>query len=530
MILLDNGRFYVPDRPSTSAMLVGAGQILAIGGPELGSDRSIDVKERFDLHGRVVWPGLTDGHIHFSSYGLNLSVVDCETNSLQECLQRVGATAARAQENAWVLGHGWNHNKWPEGYGTASQLDSVSHGHPVFLTAKSLHSAWVNTRAMQLAGITSKTPDPAGGRILRDGSGNPTGIFLEQAEKLIKKNIPRRTAQELTQAILNGMESLNRMGITGVHDFDSFERLAQYQQLESSGKLQLRILKAIPPDDHRLALDAGCRTGTGGRLVQIGPYKFFMDGALGTHTAAMLAPYLDDPANLGMLNHTAEEVVESSREILACDSDLTIHAIGDRANMEAINAYRSIRQMEKRTKGKPASLRIEHVQLLSSDNLKDFQSLGIHASMQPIHATSDMGMADRYWGERTELAYAWNSLLTSGAHLIFGSDAPVETPDPFRGLHAAVTRRRDDDQLNSDGWIPRQRITLQAALAAYTTGPAELTRNGIKTGQLKPGFTADLILLENDPFKEKAQELHHTKPVATMFDGRWVWVDQGVEL
>jgi predicted amidohydrolase YtcJ len=268
----------------------------------------------------------------------------------------------------------------------------------------------------------------------------------------------------------------------------------------------------------------------GKRNVQIGPYKFFMDGALGPHTAAMLAAYEDDPTNLGILNHKAEDVVESSRKILEAGSDLSIHAIGDRANMEAIKAYRIIREIEKSGGRKPAKLRIEHVQLLSSDNLADFKQLGIHASMQPLHATSDREMADKYWGKRTQLAYAWNSLLSNGANLAFGSDAPVESPDPFRGLHAAVTRQRPGDQSEATGWIPGERITLKAALDAYTTGPAKLNRYGIEIGTLEPGCVADLILLNVDPFREKAQELHQIKPVATMFDGQWVWVDQGVEL
>jgi predicted amidohydrolase YtcJ len=530
MILLENGRFYTPSHPNTTSMLVEGGQIKALGGNGLGADRSAEITERFNLNGRVIWPGLTDAHIHLSSYSLNLTTINCETDSLQECLNRIEAIAAHTPKDTWIRGHGWNQNNWPEGYGTACQLDSVSHGHAVFLTAKSLHSAWVNSRAMQLAGVTSATADPDGGRILRDEFGNPTGIFLEKAEGLISSIIPKETGQVISQAIIKGVESLSKMGITSVHDFDALDRLDQYQQLEAAGKLYLRILKVIPPDDHLKALESGYHTGMGKHQVHIGPYKYFMDGALGPHTAAMFEPYEDDPTNVGILNHTAEDVVESSRNILETGSDLSIHAIGDRANMEAIKAYRSIREMEKASGRKPARLRIEHVQLISSDNLASFQQLGIHASMQPLHATSDMEMADKYWGKRVQLAYAWNSILSSGANLVFGSDAPVESPDPFRGLHAAVTRQRNDDQSEATGWVPGERITLKAALDAYTTGPAKLNRHGIKTGTLEAGYAADLILLNTDPFREKAQELHQIKPVATMFNGQWVWIDQGVEL
>jgi predicted amidohydrolase YtcJ len=530
MILLENGRFYNPSHPNITSILIEAGQIKAVGGTGLSMDRLAGITKRYNLGGRVVWPGLTDAHIHLSSYGLNLSRVDCETDTLQECLNRVEIVAAQSPGDAWVRGHGWNQNDWEEGYGTALQLDSVSHGHPVFLTAKSLHSAWANSRAMQLAGISAATADPDGGRILRDGSGNPTGIFLEKAESLFKPFIPKESGQEFARAITRGMESLNQMGITGVHDFDALDCLLEYHQLETAGKLTLRILKVIPPEDHPKALESGYRTGMGERQVHIGPFKFFMDGALGPHTAAMLSAYEDDPNNRGILNYQAQDIVENSRKILENGSDLSIHAIGDRANLEAIKAYRTIREMEKAGGRKPARLRIEHVQLLSPENLADFRRLGIHASMQPLHATSDRKMADQYWGRRVELAYAWNSLLSNGANLVFGSDAPVESPDPFRGMHAAVTRQGLDDPPGADGWIPGERISLKAALDAYTTGPARLSPAEVKTGQLEIGYAADLILLDTDPFLEKARELHHIKAVATMFDGQWAWVDQGVEL
>jgi predicted amidohydrolase YtcJ len=530
MILLENGHFYVPDHPNTTCMLIDTGIIQAIGVSKQNISQSEAITQRFDLKGRVVWPGLTDAHIHLSSYGVNLALVDCETGSLDDCLNRVEKAAATAPEGTWVTGHGWNQNNWPEGYGTAAQLDSVSHGHPVFLTAKSMHAAWANSRAMQLAGISAATNDPQGGRIFRDVSGIPTGIFLEKAEGLIHSVIPQRTHNEITQAILKAQQALIKMGITSVHDFDPLKRLENYQELEVPDRLHLRILKAIPPDDHIKALEAGFHSGNGERLVHIGPYKFFMDGALGPHTAAMVTPYKDDSANLGILNHTAEDVIESCRPILSGGSGLTMHAIGDRAIQEVIKVYISIREEEKLTGRDRASLRIEHVQLLSPENLGDFQKYGIHASMQPIHATSDFEMADKYWGQRAELAYAWNSLLSHGAHLVFGSDAPVESPNPFRGLHAAVTRQRSDGLPGAEGWIPGERISLKAALEAYTTGPSELNLYGINTGRLEPGYAADLILLDTDPFMERAQELHRIKPVATMFNGEWLFEDQGVEL
>ncbi len=530
MILLENGCFHLPGRPNITAMLVDNGRIAAIGRTSDELKQNTKINERYDLKGKVVWPGLTDAHIHLTSYGLNLVRVNCETGTLQECLMRVEAAARAAHRDAWVLGHGWNQNNWQEGYGTAAQLDAVSHGHPVYLTAKSLHAGWANSLALNSAGISTETPALSGGLISRDETGKPNGILFEQATELISSVIPKQSPQEITHSILEGAESLIKMGITSVQDFDSFNRLAYYNQLERDGRLRLRILKAIPPDDHQEAFEAGCRSGMGKKLVYIGPFKFFMDGALGPHTAAMIEPYNDDPKNRGILNSTAEEVIFRSRAILKNSSDISIHAIGDRANQEAITAFRVLRQIEKESDYKPARMRIEHVQLVREENLADLHELGIYASMQPLHATSDMKMADKYWGLRTRYAYAWKSLLKHGTRLVFGSDAPVDSPNPFWGMHAAVTRQLRENSPAAEGWIPDERITLNEALDAYTTGPSELCGKQSTTGRLEPGANADLILLTDDPFMAKAQELHLIKPVATMFDGQWVWVDRGIDL
>ncbi|MBN2257286.1 MAG: amidohydrolase [Anaerolineaceae bacterium] len=530
MVLLENGRFYVPNHPNTTSMLVDKGLIRAIGQPGSDLQHLGQVSQRYDLKGKVVWPGLTDAHIHLTRYGLNLQIVNCDTSSRQECLDRVEQVASMARHNDWVIGHGWNQNEWPEGYGTATLLDAVSHNHPVYLTAKSLHAVWANTQAMEQAGIRADSYDIADGHIVRDASGNPNGIFLEAAGNLIAQAIPKPTSQEIELAILEGMRSLIRMGITSVHDFDSLDRLENYKRIAGEGRLRLHILKGIPPEDHQTALSSGLYSGMGNGLIHIGPYKFFMDGALGPHTAALLEPYNDDPANSGMLTHTSEEIVEISKMILSKASDLAIHAIGDRANQEAIEAYRTIRMNEATTGQKPARLRIEHAQLLSCGNLKDFKELDITASMQPLHATSDMNMVDRYWGDRKQLSYAWKSLLDNGARLVFGSDAPVESPNPFWGLHAAVTRQKVSDFPAKESWVPNQRITLQSALDAYTTNPAAISRVKSANGKLVPGSQADLILLEIDPFMIKAQELHQLHPSATMINGEWEWVDQEVEL
>ncbi len=530
MILLENGYFYQPNQPNITAILIDGGCIVAVSKSSDELKQNYSIKERYDLKGKIVWPGMTDAHIHLTSYSLNLVRIDCETDTLQECLHRVETAAISAPQDAWILGHGWNQNSWTEGFGTAAQLDAVSHGHPIYLTAKSLHTAWANSKAMQSAGITTDTENPPGGKILRDRYNHPNGIFLESAAELIRGIIPKQSPDEITHAILKGIDSLTRMGITSVHDFDALNYLAYYNRLEQDGRLHQRILKTIPPDDHQEALESGLHTGKGNKLVQIGAYKYFMDGALGPHTAAMIEPYNDDNHNHGILNHTAEDIIHQCEALLKNTSDISIHAIGDRANVEAIKAFREIIKIEQKSGNKPVRKRIEHVQLLRIEDLAELQKLGITASMQPLHATSDMRMADKYWGSRSRYAYAWNSLLKHGTCLIFGSDAPVDSPNPFWGMHAAVTRQSRNNIPAPEGWIPEERITLKETLDAYTTKPADHFRRPSSTGRLEPGANADLILLSVDPFMEEARELHQIKPVATMFNGQWVWIDRGISL
>jgi predicted amidohydrolase YtcJ len=530
MILLENGYFHLPDQPNFTSMLVENGRIVATSRSRDHPFDSYNIQERYDLKGRVVWPGFTDSHIHLTSFGLNLMMVNCETDSLQECLKRVENAAIASPRDAWILGHGWNQNSWQGGYGTASQLDAVSHGHPVYLTAKSLHAGWANSLVLQIANITRVSPEPAGGLIMHDDHGDPTGIMIEKATELITAIVPKQTPDEITFAIQKGVHVLNQMGVTSVHDFDSLSQLEYYQLLEQKNQLCLRIQKIIPPDDHQSAMNSGYRTGMGDNLIHIGSYKLFMDGALGPHTAAMIGAYNDDPYNHGILNYSAKEVFSQCKDISRNGSDISIHAIGDRANQAAISAFRLLKQFENKSGYTPVNKRIEHVQLIPEENLADFREVGIIASMQPLHATSDMKMADQYWGERTRYAYAWKSLLEHNTRLIFGSDAPVDSPNPFWGLHAAVTRQDHGNTPMPDGWIPNERITLDQALEAYTTGPAVLNKNLSASGRLEPGSNADMFLLAVDPFLEKAQELHRIKPVATMFNGKWVWVDQGIDL
>ena len=528
MLILYHGKVYQPSTSgqpgSPTALAIHDGKIAAVGtDAEIISAYGLGA-ERVDAGGAVIWPGLTDAHIHLEYYALSLQQVDCETATLAECLRRVSTAASAADRDGWITGHGWNQNSWPEGFGNAGMLDTVSGEHPIFLTSKSIHSAWVNTRALQIAGIDANTPDPPGGAIQRDAQGNPTGILLESAMELVAGQIPRPSVSQLSEALLRAQHNLWSLGITGVHDFDSAACFAALQMLHQSGKLKLRVIKNLAGEQLTHAAAIGLRTGFGDDFLRVGSLKFFGDGALGPHTAAMLAPYDNSPDGThGILLLEKDQVVEFGQEAVQAGFSLAIHAIGDRANREIIDAYTQLRAFESQNGLPHYRHRIEHVQLLAEADIERLASQHIVASMQPIHATSDMLMADLYWGKRAQFAYAWNSVHQAGAALAFGSDAPVESPNPFWGLHAAVTRRRVDGTPGADGWYPQQRLALETALAGFTTGAAYAGGVEKSFGRLEPGFAADLILLEQDPFQMLPDTIHSIQPAATMVAGEWVW-------
>ena len=509
--------------PAAEALAIRDGRILALGSNDQITNLASSARECEDMRGKTLWPGLTDAHIHLQNYAASLQLVDCETGTREECLHRVAARAGTTQPGDWILGHGWNQNLWPEGFGNAAQLDRLAPDNPVFLTAKSLHACWVNSRALQLAGINRESIDPPQGLIHRDVDGNPSGILFEAAIALVQNLIPEQTVAEVAEGIRAAQERLWSFGLTGVHDFDRSLCFAALQQLHRERQLNLRVLKSIPMDGLDEACYLGLATGFGDDFLRIGPVKCFADGALGPQTAAMLQPYQDNPDGLGLLFLDADRVFEIGRKAVNSGLSLAIHAIGDRANQEVLQGYRRLRAYEKRQNLPHLRHRIEHVQILAPDDLNALAGSGIIASVQPIHATSDMLMADRFWGQRARNAYAYHSLHASGARLAFGSDAPVESPNPFWGIHAAVTRRRRDGSPSEDGWYPQERLGLAEALQAFTTGPAYAAGQEQFQGQLEAGYAADLIALEDDPFDLPPQDLYTVHPIKTMVAGEWVW-------
>lgn len=534
MRILVNARIYTldPQQPIASALAIDdhaphEGRVLGVGDnqemrAEFGHRAQVE-----DLEGRVVLPGLIDAHLHLRYYAHSLEKVDCATPSKAVCIQRIAQRAAVTPPGLWIQGHGWNQNEWPDveagKFGTAADLDAVAPHHPVYLTASSLHAAWANTAALRAAGISASTPDPPNGAIQRDEHNKPTGMLFENAMRLVAESIPQPSQEEITQAIKAAQKHLWRMGLTGVHDFDRIRSFRALQTLHHRGELGLRVVKNLPVEALEHILEVGLRSGFGDHLLRIGAIKVFMDGALGPHTAAMFQPYEGEAENRGMLFMDGEQLFEHAQQAAQGGLGMTVHAIGDRANHEALAAFEQLREFERAT-GLPAlRQRIEHVQVLHPDDLARLAELGVVASMQPIHATADMLAADQYWGARARYAYAWRTLSQHGTRLAFGSDAPVESPNPFWGLHAAVTRQRADGAPGPQGWYPVQRLSVEAALQAYTTGAAFAAGVEDHQGMLAPGYLADLIVLGADPFNCPPEQIRNITPLATMVGGDWVW-------
>lgn len=522
--LLYNAKVYcgLPYAQPYNAILIEGDTIRATGAKALRQPKDMST-HLLDLNGATVWPGLVDSHLHLAYLGERLQAVDCETSSLAELLRRVETKClGLPADQSWVIGYGFNHNDWqPAIYPTREDLDRVSHGHPVLIHAKSLHASWANSLALELSGIGPGTADPVGGLIQRDSGSLPTGILLENATSLVMNAIPKPDLSQSRAAIKEAQAHLFSMGVTSVHDFDRWEALHGLFALQEAGELQLNVVKQM----HREWLDQILREDLRGQIsahgLLPGWIKCFADGALGPQSAAMLQPY-ENSAETGMLLISEDELLETGKLAAEGGWPLSVHAIGDAANRTVLRAFARLRAYEAE-RGLPHLLhRIEHCQLLHPDDIAEFKRLNIIASMQPIHATSDMHTAQRHWGARNATSYAWQALEQSGARLIFGSDAPVETASPFAGLHAAVTRRRPDGSPSPLGWQPQNRLSLKTALDAYTINPGLYCTPDLR-GRLEAGWKADLIILDQDPFSMDPQDLWKLEVRSTMVNGQFVY-------
>jgi len=524
-LILYNGKIHTmdPARPRAQAVAVAGNRIAAV-----GSDEEVKgllaSSEAVDLAGRTVVPGFTDCHIHFLDYALRLRRIELAgATSITEAMRRVAERARAAKKGEWLLGRGWDPNLW-EGtrLPTRWDLDAVAPANPVALNSKDGHTLWVNSLALGMANVTAETPDPPGGRIERDEAGQPIGILREKAKELVERIIGEPSLEEAEVALKAAFDNAYRMGLVAIHDCEGSLAFAAFQELAKRGELGLRVLMHIPASNLDAAIELGLHSGFGDEFLRLGGVKIFADGTLGSRTAAMLEPYEGEPDNLGIIVTPKEELRALVRKASRAGIGVAIHAIGDRANREVLDVLEESRRAGEGI-GLPRGIvipqglrhRIEHVQLLHPADIPRLATLNVVASMQPIHCTSDMLMADEHWGERSRWAYAWRSLLDAGTHLAFGSDCPVETLDPLAGIHAAVTRRRADGYPGPGGWYPEERITVEEAVRAYTLGAAYASGEERIKGSIVPGKLADLTVLSQDIFAIEPMAILETKVVAT---------------
>lgn len=532
-LLLTNGHIYTmdPRLPQATAVAIRDGKVLAVGDDAAMKDLLSHDAEWLDLDGRSVIPGLVDAHVHFEGFSLSRQQVDLDgASNLEEALRRITLYAEQLQKRPrissneqWLQGRGWAQDTWQESaFPTAAHLDGIIPDMPVYLRHKSGHAAWVNTKTLQIAGITSATPDPPGGQIQRDASGHPTGILFEDAMLLVKQQLPKPSLSEISSAMLDAQTYCWQVGLTGVHDFDGRSCFQALQQLHQRDQLGLRVVKNIPLKRLDHAIGVGLRSGFGDEWLRIGGVKIFADGALGPRTAAMVEAYEKDPENYGIVVVDKEEMMAAASQASAHGLSITVHAIGDRANHDVLDVFASVRQEERdRAQNIELRHRIEHVQILHPSDLHRLAQLDIIASMQPIHATSDMEMAAAYWGERTQYSYAWRTMLQSGATLVFGSDAPVERIDPLPGIHAAVTRRNAAGAPGKEGWHPEQKLTMNETIHAFTQAAAITSGQESRLGSITPGKLADLTMFEQDIFTLPADELLQIGIAGTVIAGQF---------
>ncbi len=527
-LLLAGGtvRTLAPSLPAVvEALAVRDGRIVAAGDLASVSATCGPRTRVVDLRGGCVVPGLADAHGHVLGYGLSLRRIDLVgTTSAEEVAARVEAAARRARPGEFILGRGWDQNDWPvAAFPGRALLDRAAPRNPVVLVRVDGHAIWVNGAAFEAAGVGSATPDPPGGKILRDPrSGEPTGVLVDTATDLVESRIPPLTDAERRAALEDSLARLAAFGLTGIHDAGvGRDTLADYRRLEAEGRLPLRIyvLLADDPELLREEFARGPET-SGGGLLAVRAVKLYADGALGSRGAALLEPYSDDPGNVGLLVSEPEHLEDVTTRALAAGFQACVHAIGDRGNRVALDVFERALARAGRA---DARLRVEHAQVVAPDDLRRFARLGVVASMQPTHCTSDMyWAADRLGPRRVLGAYAWRSLLDAGARIAAGSDFPVESPDPLLGLYAARTRQ-DRNGWPEAGFLPSERMTAEEALRSFTTEAAYASFRERDLGSIAPGMLADLTVLDRDPVECAPADLLDAKIRMTIVNGRVVY-------
>jgi len=527
--LIDNANGYTLNTKGdlvqfTAIAFDDAGRIIAVGASADVAAKAPQAK-RIDMKGRTMLPGLIDAHGHVFGLGQQLTQLDLfNSTSLAGALKSIGEYAGANPEHPWLRGRGWNQENWKLGrFPTAAELDTVVSDRPVWLERVDGHAGWANSRALALAGITKATPDPVGGKIVRDANGEATGVLVDTAQDLLTKVLPPQTEAESRTMLDRALSELARVGLTSVHDAGvdvTQDRL--YRAYADAGKLTTRVYGMIggAGADFDVLAKSGPLNDYGNGMYALRAVKLYSDGALGSRGAALIKPYSDDAHSHGLLFFKSGQMDTMMTKAMRRGYQVNVHAIGDAGNKQILDIYQ---KEVSATKSSAQRHRIEHAQVVQPGDIPRFKSIGIIPSMQPTHATSDKNMAETRVGpERIKGAYAWRTFLHQGSRIACGSDFPVEAPNPFFGLHAAVTRQDAQGQPVA-GWYPNQAMSLKEAFRCFTLDAAYAGHREDSLGSLETGKQADFIIIDQDLFKMPTYDIHKTGVLETWVAGKQVF-------
>jgi predicted amidohydrolase YtcJ len=519
--------------PEAEAMAVVDGRIVALGGAE-EIRATYQPQQAIDAGGATVLPGLIDAHAHVINLGRYLRNVELiGTASPEQVLEKVRAAAMDRRSGEWIVGRGWDQNDWEiKEFPSREMLDRVAPDNPVMLERVDGHAYWVNSSALELAGVIADTPDPEGGQIVRDSGGRPTGILIDYATDLVDEAIPPPDDAELDAILGAAQERIVSLGMTGIHEMGvGPDTLALYRRWDEAGRLVPRIVAYFsarsPAAIEWWRQEGAALYGEPGRRFRVAGPKIYADGALGSRGAALLEPYSDAPETSGILLTEPDSLNAIVAGAIELGLQPAIHAIGDRGNRMALDAIEAATRQSESASPAPASAsrapRIEHVQVVAPEDIPRFAELGVIASFQPTHATSDMYWAEeRVGSERIAGAYAWRTFRDAGARVVCGSDFPVESPNPFFGIYAAVSRQ-DQEGWPAGGWRPEERMTREEALACFTIDAARAVGMEDEVGSLAVGKRADFVIVDRDPLTEPTEDLWKTRVLRTVIDGQTVY-------
>jgi hypothetical protein len=520
-LAITNAKIWTGDsaRPWAEALAADDGKIVAIGSnAEVAAAGS--AARTIDANGRLLVPGFIDSHVHFIDGGRQLDSVELRDARTREALAaRVAEFAKTLPPGAWITGGSWDSSHWGGEFPTREWIDAATGDRPAWLQRVDGHMGLANTAALKAAGVDRNTKDIAGGEILRDTNGDPTGALKDNAMALIERVVPAPSNELRDRALRAAMKHVNAHGVTSVHNMGTWDDLETFRRGAKTGDLSVRFYAVVPLADWERLRDEMQRGASSDEWVQIGGLKGFVDGSLGSRTAAFFEPFAGTADNRGLFLNTPEQIYAWVSGADKAGLHVMVHAIGDRANHTLLNIYERVAQ---ENGARDRRFRIEHVQHLARADIARFAPLNVVASMQPYHAIDDGRWAERYIGERIATTYAFRDLLDSKARLAFGSDWSVAPPTPLEGIYGAVTRRTLDDK-HPQGWVPAQKITVEEALRAYTSGAAYAAFDEQRKGTLARGYLADFVVLDRDVFSIPPEQIRDARVDLTVVDGRIVY-------